>query len=242
MRLKIKLAFLILGLVLSLAGVTSYLELTHLTEAVQRVIDDGAKSVSLSKGVLDVVQKHNLDVIRLSEEKEFKGVVLSKHERDLMDSLYQQARYAYSYSEELEAVAAAQEQYVDVINRLSSPGVAKDDFLTDYLAAYSNFSSRIKDFMISSQQYVVRQTGKLRDNIYRSTMQSVVALSVSVIMLIVFFLMLDIFFIKPVVIMARALDKHIQSGSAFNPKFEGNDEPKQLRESILQIITQLKNR
>ncbi len=245
MRLKVKLSFLILGMVLVLAGVTSYIELTRLTSSVQVLIDNGARSISLSKGVLDIIQEMNTGILGSTEHRNLEFTELSESDEKLMDSLFIQAANSYPESAELDKVAAAKVEYqavLDLYTGLVGSDEAFNSYITRYIEAYNNFTNSIKEFMLSSQDYVVSQTERLRGDIYRTTMQSVVALSVSVVILFVFFLMFDVFYIKPVISMNKALDKYITSGTSFNVNVEGKDEPKQLRESIMVLIRQLKNK
>lgn len=244
MRLKIKLGFILVGLVLLLAGVTSYIELTRLTSSVQTLIDNGAKSISLSKGVLDILQEHNEKVLEFYRDKSINLDAFSGKDIEIMDSLYLQAQQSYPKSKELENIALARRKYLEVLNTKMDTtfSVMSKWYVSEYNVAYTGFTNSVKEFMISSQQYVVKQTDRLKANIYRTTMQSVVALSVSVLILFVFFLLVDVYFIKPISAMSKALDRYLVNGAAFNVKVEGLNEPAKLRESIIQLIQRLKEK
>lgn len=244
MRLKIKLGFILVGLVLLLAGVTSYFELTRLTSSVQTLIDNGAKSISLSKGVLDILQEHNKKVLEFYQDKNIKLDAFSSEDIQIMDSLYLQAQHSYPKSKELGNIALARKKYLEVLNEKmdTTQGVISDWYVSEYNVAYTDFTNSVKEFMISSQQYVVKQTDRLKANIYRTTMQSVVALSVSVLILFVFFLLMDVYFIKPISAMTKALDRYLVNGAAFNVKVEGLNEPAKLKEQIIQLIQRLKEK
>lgn len=242
MRLKIKLGFILVGLVLLLAGVTSYFELTRLTSSVQTLVDNGAKSISLSKGVLDILQDHHEKVFEYFKDKSVKLDAFSEEDIQIMDSLYLQAKQSYPKSTELGNIALARKKYLDVLNEKmdTTQSVMSDWFMSEYNVAYNDFTNSIKEFMISSQQYVSKQTDRLKANIYRTTMQSVVALSISVIILFVFFLLMDIYFIKPISEITKALDRYLTNGAAFKVKVEGADEPAKLKSLIMQLIQKLK--
>lgn len=244
MRRKIKIGFIIVGFVLFLAGVTSYLELARLTSSVQELVDNGAKSISLSKGVLDILQEHNVKVLKLYNDKNIEISAFSSDEIKLIDSLYLQAQQSYPQSKELGEIAAARKEYLEVLQDNIDPTYEgmSNWYVSRYNVAYTHFTSSIKEFMISSQQYVVKQTDRLKSNIYRTTMQSVVALSVSIVILFVFFLLIDVYFIKPISTMTKSLDRYLVNGSAFNVKVEGVNEPAKLRELIAQLIQKLKEK
>lgn len=244
MRLKIKLGFILIGLVLFLAGVTSYIELTRLTSSVQSLIDNGAKSISLSKGVLDILQEHNMKVLKFYNDQSESINAFSDSDLEIMDSLYLQAQQSYPKSKELEAIALARKEYLTALSEQedSTHMNVSEWYAARYNVAYTHFNNSIKEFMISSQQYVVKQTDKLKVNIYRTTMQSVVALSVSIVILFVFFLLMDIYFIKPISIMTKSLDRFLANGASFNVKIEGANEPAKLRDLIAQLVQKLKEK
>lgn len=244
MRLKIKLGFILVGLVLFLAGVTSYIELTRLTSSVQSLIDNGAKSISLSKGVLDILQEHNMKVLRHYRDEPTLINTFSDAELVIMDSLYLQALQSYPKSKELESIALARKEYLTALDERADTLYAdvSEWYVSRYNVAYMHFNNSVKEFMISSQQYVVKQTDKLKANIYRTTMQSVVALSVSIVILFVFFLLMDVYFIRPITIMTKSLDRFLVNGASFNVKVEGANEPAMLRDLIAQLVQKLKEK
>lgn len=244
MRSKIKIGFTLIGLVLFLAGVTSYMELTSLTSSVQSLIDNGAKSISLSKNVLDILQEQNSKVINIYGDKVVTINSVNSKELMLMDSLYSQAVLNYPRSEELDAMIDAKQEYISIFaEKIDSSSVHMSHwYLSKYNVAYNNFASAIKSFMLSSQKYVVDNTAKLKSSIYRTSMQSVVALSVSIVILFVFFLMIDVFYIKPVTSMTKALDRYLFKGVRFNVEISGKDEPSKLRELIIVMVQRLKDK
>ncbi len=245
MRTKVKLAFLILGLVLSVAGATSYIELTRLTKSVEEVIDNGAKSVSLSKGVLDIIQKYNFKIMKFTDTKDSSNVTFTLDDTKLIDSLLYNARLLYPESVKFNDVMESRNRYffaIESINHNKATLKLHSEQFADYFAEYSSFSNYVKEYMILSQQHVVKETSKLRGEIYRSSMQSVMALSVSVVILLVFYFMISIFYIRPISSMTKSLSKYIQSGTTFDVKVEGNDEPKRLKELILHLIRQIKDK
>ena len=244
MRSKIKIGFTLIGLVLFLAGVTSYMELTSLTSSVQSLIDNGAKSIKLSNNVLDILQEQNSKVINIYTDKPVTINPVNKNELMLMDSLYSQAVHNYPSSEELDAMFKAKEDYIFVFaERVDTSSVSLSHwYVSKYSVAYNNFTSAIKSFMLSSQKYVVDNTAKLKSSIYRTSMQSVVALSVSIVILFVFFLMIDVFYIKPVTSMTKALERYIFKEVSFNVEIDGKDEPSKLKELIVIMVQRLKDK
>ena len=244
MRFKIKLGFILIALLLFLAGVTSYIELTRLTSSVQKLIDNGAKSISLSKGVLDIIQDQNSKVLMHYNDQSFIIDPISNSDLAVADSLYNQALISYPKSVELVAISKARAQYIKILSeKTDSTGVYLSNwYISKYNVAYNDFTNSIKSFMISSQQYVVKETGRLKANIYRTTMQSVAALSVSIVILYMFFLLIDLFYIKPVVAMTKSLQKYLDNDISFNVKVEGANEPLKLKELILILIQRFKQK
>ncbi|MEG0499795.1 MAG: hypothetical protein RR550_01575, partial [Rikenellaceae bacterium] len=219
--------------------------LIRLTSSVQTLIDNGAKSISLSTGVLDILQEHNVRVLKYYRDKSQGMGTFSEHDMQIMDSLYLQAKTSYPKSKELEAIAVAKKEYLDALGEkidTTSEAIMSEWYVSKYNVAYTHFTNSVKEFMISSQQYVVKQTGKLKANIYRTTMQSVVALSVSILILFVFFLLIDVYFIKPIAVMTKSLERFLINGSAFHVTVDGANEPAKLKSLVVQLIQKLKEK
>lgn len=227
-----------------LAGVNSYFELTRLTASLQTLVDNGAKSISLSTGALDILQINNLKVIKFFRGENVDYNVFTKGEVNLMDSLLLQAAISYPNSRELLMIEHSRERYRRVLNdniEKTEIGVS-EWYLSNYSPAYTEFNNSIKEFMIASQRYVVKQTEKLKGDIYRTTMQSVVALSVSIAILFVFYLLINIFFITPVTDMTDALERYFSKGSTFKIKEDYVDELEKLKKYITEAIQKLKEK
>lgn len=244
MRRKIKIGFIAISLILLLAGVNSYFELTRLTASLQTLVDNGAKSISLSTSALDILQINNLKVVKFLREDNVDYKTFTQEETNLMDSLLRLAAESYPNSRELEVIKNGRERYRNVLNKEidSTETGVYNWYIADYGPAYSEFHNSIKEFMIFSQRYVVKHTEKLKGDIYRTTMQSVVALSVSIAILFVFYLMINIFFITPVIDMTNALERYFVKGSTFKIKEDYVDELDKLKKHITELMHQLKEK
>ena len=244
MRLKIKIGFFLISLLLCLAGVLSYVELTRLTSSVQLIIDNGAKSISLSKAALDIIQEQNSKVLMFYNNKSSEIKVISDSDIAITDSLYEIALSHYPKNAELVAIGKAKDEYVKILSEKidSSDTDLSSWYVSKYNIAYTDFTNSIKAFMISSQQHVVTETGHIEANMYRATMQSVVALAVSILLLYVFFLLMDVFYIKPIILMTKSLQKYLDNDISFNIKDDGANEPLKLKELIVILIQRLKQK
>ena len=244
MRFKIQLGFFMISLLLCLAGVLSYVELTRLTSSVQLLIDNGAKSISLSKAALDIIQEQNSKVLMYYNDKSVEIKNISKSDVAVTDSLYAIAISSYPGNAELAKIGKAKDEYVKILSEKidSSDTHLSSWYVLKYNVAYTDFTNSIKAFMISSQQHVVTETGRIKANMYRTTMQSVVALAVAIVLLYVFFLLMDVFYIKPIVLMTKSLQKYLDNDISFNIKDEGANEPLKLKELILVLIQRFKQK
>lgn len=246
MRFKIKLGFTLISLVLLLTGITSYIELGRLTASVAVLVENGAKSISLSKAVLDVIQEQNLKVMKYYQEEEDSlqpQVHRSTYFMDtkLMDSLYLQALGSYPHSRELAAISSAKNAYIRVLSSDYMYSLDSRVFLNEYINAYTAFSNAVKDYMISSQLYVVNKTEEMKGNIYRTTMQSVVAMGVNIVILWIFFIMINTFFIRPTLGLMHPLETYIKYGRSFKITDEGVDESGKLQDLVLQLVQKVKD-
>lgn len=243
-RKRIRLGFFALGMLLFIAAIISYFELSKLNNSIKDVVDKGAASVTMSRSILDVMASQDELVVKYISDMD-STMFLIGNDISLRDinSLMEQVKSQYPHSEMLPPLQSAAKGYTDVITQFR--GATKYDnvtwYLTTYKGSYNFLVLAVKEFMTDIQQEVVREVAYFDNSAYRSIMQGIISISVMILLLCVLFFMIDIYFIKPVVGMTKGLKNYLTHNVPFNVTVEGREEIFQLKEHIEQLITNIKN-
>ena len=228
---------------LFLAGIISYFELARLNDIIQKIVDVGAKSVVLSNEMLDVISNQDNVVLKYINDSDTAAFVRNSNiYMDNLNNIGKQVEEGFPQNEGLEKLLKEKNDYIDTIRnfekgREQSP---VDWYFVAYKESYSAFVVTVKNFMRSTQQNVVEETAKMKNNAYRAIMQGIVALATAIVIIIVFFLLIDMYYIKPVVQITKGLKNYLTMRVPFNVQVAGKDEVFMLKEYIEQLLLRLK--
>ncbi len=242
-RNRVRKAFIALGTILIIAGISSYLELVILSNSSRKAIDVGAKSIQMSTNLLDLAQQHNDVFYKYSVNKNKDSLMIMSESILLkMDSVMTSSFVNNNMLKNAGTIAEDVEIYKNRI-REKYQDINTDDswyyiFQSD---VYFSFTKHVKEYMVLSQTYVVNQTTKIDDGIYRSIMLGITAIIFMILILVIFYVLLDNHFLKPVVKLTKSLDAYLVSKTPFVVKVDGKDEVYKLKEYILDLISENKS-
>ena len=156
-----------------------------------------------------------------------------------IDSIVNDALHNQEMSKLLNPIIESVNEYKIAVRKYYNPEITSDanwyyHFQSD---AHFDFVKGMKDYILFSQSFVVKETTFIDRGIYRSVMLGVVALLFILIIIMMFFVLLDIYYLKPVVKLTKSLDKYLSSGTPFIVKVDGKDEVYKLKELILDLIS-----
>ena len=115
-----------------------------------------------------------------------------------------------------------------------------DWFVDIYKTSYSDLTSSIKNFMVSSQNMMDAKARRLEDNAYRATMPGFIALVIAIVIVLIFYYFVNLYYITPVLKIDSALKAYLDSKMPFKVTIEGKDEVYRLKERIESLIDQSK--
>ena len=220
-REKIRLGFLALGLLLFFSGLISFFELSKLSRSTQSMLGASLKNMELSKTMLDAVQDQNTALLQI--------IVSGRSDRE-SDSLLHAGR------EKFEAAISDAKISIRDLQGFDSVYAAN----ISYKTSYSDLTSSIKNFMVSSQNMMDAKARRLEDNAYRATMPGFIALVIAIVIVLIFYYFVNLYYITPVLKIDSALKAYLDSKMPFKVTIEGKDEVYRLKERIESLIDQSK--
>ena len=87
-RTKILLGFLILAVMLAVAGAYSIYELTTIGTSVQKLLDDNYKSINAAKMMIEALEREDSGVLLLLSGKWKQGREISGDDEQMLEDLY----------------------------------------------------------------------------------------------------------------------------------------------------------
>lgn len=239
-RKRVRRAFFALATILAFAGLTSYFELANLSNSSRKVVATGAESVRVSTEILDLSVLNNKIFYDYSQNRDKRDlIILGNKTLYSLDSISISAMRNLDTETHFNKIIDDIDQYKKGVNRFYSAEYNSVDnwYYIFQSEVYLPFVKSIKQYMVYSQKFVVEETTKIDDGIYRSIMLGVVAMLFTIAILAIFFVLLDIYYLKPVVKLTKSLDEYIVSKVPFTVKVDGRDEVYKLKELILDLIS-----
>lgn len=243
-REKIRLGFLALGLLLFFSGLISFFELSKLSRSTQSMLGASLKNMELSKTMLDAVQDQNTALLQI--------IVSGRSDRE-SDSLLHAGREKFEAAISDAKISirdlrdsfglAANTAYNETVGAYLRDSLRKENvdwFVDIYKTSYSDLTSSIKNFMVSSQNMMDAKARRLEDNAYRATMPGFIALVIAIVIVLIFYYFVNLYYITPVLKIDSALKAYLDSKMPFKVTVEGKDEVYRLKERIESLIDQSK--
>ena len=238
-REKIRLGFLALGLLLFFSGLISFFELSKLSRSTQSMLGASLKNMELSKTMLDAVQDQNTALLQIivSGRSDRESDSLLHAGREKFEAAISDAKISIRDLQGFDSVYAANISYNETVGAYLRDSLRKENvdwFVDIYKTSYSDLTSSIKNFMVSSQNMMDAKARRLEDNAYRATMPGFIALVIAIVIVLIFYYFVNLYYITPV------LKIYLDSKMPFKVTVEGKDEVYRLKERIESLIDQSK--
>ena len=183
-REKIRLGFLALGLLLFFSGLISFFELSKLSRSTQSMLGASLKNMELSKTMLDAVQDQNTALLQIivSGRSDRESDSLLRAGREKFEAAISDAKISIRDLQGFDSVYAANISYNETVGAYLRDSLRKENvdwFVDIYKTSYSDLTSSIKNFMVSSQNMMDAKARRLEDNAYRATMPGFIALVIA---------------------------------------------------------------
>ena len=233
-RKKIMLGFLCLGAMLALSGMISLFELNRLSSNTQNLLESSMKNMSMSKTMLDAIQKQNTSLLQMIvlQRNQYDSVFLES--RQEFEAALANAKSSASNIHNVDAIANAKNTYYTLIDDFFMAPGEKDIlwFMNMYGSSYLGLTSAIKAYMISTQENMISKAESLERNAYRAIMPGIITLCVAILIVLIFAFMVDIYYIKPIQRITAGLNALLQYKLPYNVQVEGDDEIAKLNHQI----------
>ncbi|MBN2282743.1 MAG: MCP four helix bundle domain-containing protein [Deltaproteobacteria bacterium] len=245
-RAKIFSGFLIMAIMLLVAGVWSIFELSHIGISVQRLLDDNYKSINAAKSMLEALEREDSAVLLLMLGNRNEGRVILQSADDAFGKAYETARNNVTIPGEqkyVDAILQAYQAYKAVWSRPIVETKREGNLNWYFKEVHSSFLSAklaVQNLMSLNDQVMYQTASALESRAHRATMPGVIAIISAFIFAVIFSFLINLFIVGPIINLTRGIQQYIDSGTPLHVKVETEDEIAKLVVSIENLIARSK--
>jgi HAMP domain-containing protein len=248
LRFKILSGFLILAVMLCLAGIWSIYELTTVGSSVQALLDDNYKSINAAKKMDEALEREDsgILVLLLGRWEEGRSIIDSA-DKTFQEGL-QTATGNITIPGEKAQVEEIQSNY-DLFKALwTRPIVGTqhernlDWYFNEVRPVFLYLKQSIEGLKAMNDRLMYQTASDLKSRAHRAVMPGIVAILAALIFTLIFNYFINFYMIGPILKLADGIDAFMKTGVPFEHKFETKDELARLGNALRELTSQLEAR
>ncbi|MFQ5824905.1 MAG: MCP four helix bundle domain-containing protein [bacterium] len=238
LRLKILSGFLILTMMLFIAGVWSIYEINSIGTSVQRLLDDNYTSINASKKMMEALEREDSAVLLLLLGKWEQGRSIMTSVDSLFNQGFQIAHKKLTIPGEEAHLDSIKSSYQTYKNLWEKPivGTKKEGDLDWYFQevhrSFLDVKSSVNNLMILNEQIIYQTASELQNRANRAIMPGIVAIISALVFTLVFNYFVNNYAVSPIVKITDSIKKFIDHKLPFNIDIETKDEFSDLTSAI----------
>jgi HAMP domain-containing protein len=248
LRFKILSGFLILAIMLCVAGIWSIYELTTVGSSVQALLDDNYKSINAAKKMDEALERQDsgILVLLLGRWEEGRSIIESA-DIEFLDGL-QIAAGNVTIPGEKAQVDEIRSKYGAFKELWTRPIVGTqhernlDWYFNEVRHAFLDLKQSIEGLKAMNDRLMYQTASDLKNRAHRAVMPGIVAILSALIFTLIFNFFINFYMIGPIIKLADGIDVFLKTGAPFEHKFETKDELARLGNSIRELTSKLEER
>ncbi len=240
-KFKIISGFLMLALMLLVAGFVSIREFTNIGQKVQDLLDDNYISIDASQTMLEALEREDSGILLLILGKWNEGRQLLMSSDSLFMSGYSIAKNNITIPGEDKYVEKIYSGYLEYKGQWERPivGTEKEgDINWYYMQLHQDFldvKHDVKELMTINQDTMYATSSELKNRSRRALMPGIVAIIAAVIFSLLFVFFITHYFVKPIINISHAIEDFQSLNKPYDIEIETSDEIQTLSESVRRL-------
>lgn len=246
LRTKILCGFLILTMMLAVAGVWSVYELTTVGTSVQKLLDDNYKSISAGKMMIEALEREDSAVLLLLSGKWEQGRSIIESGDDLFQKGFAIARDNVTIPGEsayVDTIGARYKAYKDLwikpIVDTSKEGNL-DWYFQEVHKAFLDVKLSVEKLVALNDQTMYQTASDLKNRAHRAIMPGVIAILAALIFTVIFNFLTNYYVVSPIIRTTRGIQHFMETGELPAIQVESEDELFDLVSSIQRLVAQVR--
>jgi CHASE3 domain sensor protein len=245
-RAKMFAGFLIMAVMLLIAGAWSIYELNNIGISVQKVLDENYKSINAAKSMIEALEREDSAILLLLLGKREEGRDILRSADEAFQTAYETAQSNVTIPGEQELIDAISRTYDRYKKQWSRPIVetAREGDLDWYFReVHSPFLSAklfVQNLMALNDTTMYQTASDVENRAHRATMPGIIAIIAAFVFALIFSFLINLFIVTPIIRITNGIEQYAESGRSFDVKVETRDEISKLASSVESLIARSK--
>lgn len=245
LRNKILSGFLILVLMLAIAGAWSIYHFQFIGNRVNNIMEKEYKTINSSITMLHALEREDSAILlSLLGNLQESSAILVTADNSFMTGLAQ-AKESVIDGEQNDLVTEIEKNYTSYknvwkdLNVTTSSDELLESYFNDAHVKFLMVNDSIEKLLFASENALYNTATSLKDLANRATMPGIIAIIAALVFTIMFSYFVFIYFISPINKINTAVKNYKKSGGDINIKINSNDEIGELAESVNYLSKQI---
>ncbi|HPN34319.1 MAG TPA: MCP four helix bundle domain-containing protein [bacterium] len=247
LRAKIISGFIILALMLSIAGVWSIFELKSMGKTVLGFLDENYKSIDATKTMIEALEREDSAILLLLLGDRQEGINILASADSLFKSGFETARNNVTIAGEqtlIDSIKIQYQAYTHLWEKHMRDNRREENlnrYFQNFHTPFLDLKTTLRALMTLNHQFMFRTASDLNDKANRAIMPGVVAVLAALIFTALFSHFVHVYFVNPIIKMNKSIKNVLDHKAAFTVEIETNDEIGELASSLKKLSDLFKN-
>ncbi len=245
LRFKILSGFLILALMLAIAGVWSIYELNSIGTSVQELLDENYKSINAAEMMAEALEREDSGILVLLLGKWEEGRKILDSADNLFEKGFQIAENNLTIRGERDFVERIRKEYTTYKNTWKKPIVGTDKegnldwYFRNLHAEFLNVKSAVNELKEINEEALYQTASDLKNRANRAVMPGTVAVISALVFSLIFNYFVNHYMVDPINRMAHAIEDFTEREKTFDVTVETKDEISHLSSAIRSLCSRV---
>jgi methyl-accepting chemotaxis protein len=240
-RTKILLGFLILAMMLAIAGAYSVYELTSISTSVQRLLDDNYRSINAAKQMIEALEREDSGILLLLSGKWREGRVTIIDAHKNFENAFHIASNNLTVSGEknlIDKISAEYRAYRENWDR-AVVGTEYEGNLNWYFEKvhrdFTQVKRTVEDLMTINDSTMYETASVLKNRAQRTVMPGIVAIVTALVFTVIFNFFVNLYIVNPILAIIKSIKSFLLSGAPVKLTIDTRDELYDLAASVMDL-------
>jgi len=245
LRFKILSGFLILALMLAIAGVWSIYELKSIGTSVQELLDENYQSIEAAEMMVEALEREDSAILLLLLGKWEEGRKIIDSGDELFERGYQIAENNLTIPGERDFVERIRQRYTVYKDMWQKRIVGTDKegnldwYFTGLHAEFLDVKSAVNELKQLNEKTLYQTASELKSRANRAVMPGIVAVISALVFSLIFSYFVNHYMVDPIRRMARGIEEYMDREKTFDVTVETKDEIGDLSSAIRSLCSRL---
>ncbi len=245
-RTKILLGFLMLAVMLAVAGAYSIYELTSISTSVQKLLDDNYKSINAAKQMMEALEREDSGILLLlsGKWKEGRTTIFDAHRN--FEKAFDIASHNVTIPGEKDLVDKINAQYQTYRSSWDRPIVGTEYesnpnwYLEKAHRDFTEVKTTVEKLMALNDSAMYQTASTLKNRAHRAVMPGIVAILTALVFTVIFNFFVNLYVVNPILSIIKAIKNFLQSGEPIKLRIDTSDELHELGASIVNLTAMIR--